>query len=233
MLCHHAAEATDYKSPDFDFVKALERNTKNIKTVLASLQKKGCRRILLTGSIFEQNEGSGTDNLRAVSPYGLSKGLTSDVFQFFAATLRMKLGKFVIPNPFGPYEEPRFTSYLARSWFEKKIPTIATPGYVRDNIHVSLLARAYVDFAERLTEDVAARHPSGYCETQGDFTRRFSREMEKRLAFRCPFTLNQQDLFPEPKVRINTDQLDHLALGWEETEAWDQLAAYYEERYGS
>ncbi|MGA8165515.1 MAG: NAD(P)-dependent oxidoreductase [Waddliaceae bacterium] len=235
MLCHHAADVYDYRNPNFNFSKALENNTKNIKEVLTLLQQRGCQRVLLTGSVFEQKEGKGTDNLRAVSPYGLSKGLTSDTFQFFTSVMEMKLGKFVIPNPFGPYEEPRFTSHLARSWFEGKVPTVSCPKYVRDNIHVSLLAKAYVGFAEQLTENSGFEtfNPSGYCECQGDFTERFSREIGKRLSIPCPFTLDQQVLFPEPKVRVNTDALDSKALQWDESRAWDQLAAYYMERYGS
>ena len=76
------------------------------------------RKVVLTGSVFEQREGAGTEGLRAVSPYGLSKGLTADVFSYFTELLGMKLGKFVIPNPFGPLEEPRFTSYLIHNWFQ-------------------------------------------------------------------------------------------------------------------
>jgi nucleoside-diphosphate-sugar epimerase len=82
---------------------------------LKFLQAKGCNRVIVTGSVFEPNEG-GEGDTRAVSPYGLSKGLTFHVFKYFAETLGMQLGKFVIPNPFGPYEEPRFTAYLIRSW---------------------------------------------------------------------------------------------------------------------
>jgi len=235
MLCHHAADVTNYRDSDFNFSKALEKNTKNIKEVLTLLQKKGCQRILLTGSVFEQSEGKGTDNLRAVSPYGLSKGLTSDAFQFFTSMMGMKLGKFVISNPFGPYEESRFTTDLARSWFEGKTPTVSSPDYVRDNIHVSLLAKAYVQFAQQLTENPGFEkfNPSGYCESQGDFTKRFSREIEKRLAIPCQFTLGKQVLFPEPKIRINTDVLDDKELLWKKDQAWDQLAVYYKERYGS
>ena len=102
LFCHHAAEVKNYKSPDFDAAAALANNTTNLKTMLKDLIEKGCRKIILTGSVFEQNEGVGSDGLRAVSPYGLSKGLTMDVFRFYCSTLNIKLGKFVIPNPFGP-----------------------------------------------------------------------------------------------------------------------------------
>src|SRR5262249_30134199 len=77
LFCHHAADVANYKSPDFDVASALANNTHNLKKVLHSFQARGCNRVLLTGSVFEQNEGAGSDLLRAVSPYGLSKGLTA------------------------------------------------------------------------------------------------------------------------------------------------------------
>jgi UDP-glucose 4-epimerase len=52
----------------------------------------------------------------------------------------------VIPNPFGLYEEPHFTAYLMTTWLASETPRVQTPRYVRDNIHVSLLAKAYAAF---------------------------------------------------------------------------------------
>lgn len=234
ILCHHAAEVLDYKSPDFDFTGALANNTRNLERILGSLQKQGCNKILLTGSVFEQNEGKGSDNLRAVSPYGLSKGITTEVFKYFTATLNLKLGKFVIPNPFGPFEEPRYTTYLIKSWYSGKAPAVKTPVYVRDNIHVSLLAKAYAYFALKLSDMPGFEkfNPSCYAESQADFTARFAREISNRLSIPCQYELQEQTEFPEPKVRINTDLLDCRQLAWKESMAWDELAEYYQKTYG-
>lgn len=229
LLCHHAANVTNYKSPDFDVIGALHQNTFNASTVLKALQSKGCQKVLLTGSVFEQDEGAITGNNRAFSPYGLSKGLTYQHFRYLTEMLQMKLGKFVIPNPFGPYEEPRFTTYLVNSWKEGKTPKVATPAYVRDNVHVDLLANAYAAFAGNLNPNAGQEfmRPSGYPESQGAFTQRFAHEMGKRLPFACPFELQEQVDFPEPRVRINTDLLVAHEHGWHEKAAWDNLAAYY------
>ena len=43
-------------------------------------EQKRVQSIGLTGSVFEPDEGEGSDDLRAVSAYGLSKGLTSEIF---------------------------------------------------------------------------------------------------------------------------------------------------------
>src|SRR6266542_4514975 len=98
----------------------------------------------------------------------------------------MSLGKFVIPNPFGPHEEPRFTSFLIKNWFAGATPAVSTPAYLSDNIHVSLLAKVYANFASNVpATGVKKLNPSGYAETQGAFTERFAREMRRRLNLEC------------------------------------------------
>jgi len=62
------------------------------------------------------------------------------MFRYHCGEARIPLGKFVIPNPFGPFEEPRFTAYLMRSWKDGKPAGVKTPDYVRDNVPVDLLA---------------------------------------------------------------------------------------------
>jgi len=168
FLCHHAADVTNYKSLDFDIGSALSANTKNTKQILEELLNHNCNNIALTGSAFEQNEGLGESPLRAFSPYGLSKGLTTEVFQFWCQQLDINMGKFVIPNPFGPYEEPRFTSYLANTWLRGDTAGVNTPLYVRDNIHISLLAISYVEFIEKLHNSNTSikYNPSGYIESR-------------------------------------------------------------------
>jgi UDP-glucose 4-epimerase len=229
LLCHHAADVTNYRSPDFDVTAAVANNTHNLRQVLSSLTAKGCRRVLLTGSVFEGGEGAGSEGLPAFSPYGLSKELTARVFMHYASVAGMRLGKFVIPNPFGPYEEPRFTAYLVRSWYESKVPAVNTPAYVRDNIHVSLLARAYADFAGSLPTAPGFQklNPSGYAESQGVFAERFASEMGRRLPVTCRVELREQTEFNEPRIRINTDPVDADRLGWDEARAWDEIADYY------
>src|SRR5437588_2226067 len=148
LLCHHAAEATNYKSADFDVHRAVLSNTLNLRAVLARLKAAGCKGVVLTGSVFENDEGAGNEPLRAFSGYGLSKGLTWQMFRFYCGEIGLPLGKFVIPNPFGPWEEPRFTAYLMKTWKQKQKAVVKTPEYVRDNIHMDLLTMAYGRFAE-------------------------------------------------------------------------------------
>jgi nucleoside-diphosphate-sugar epimerase len=233
-LCHHGANVTDYRSPDFDVAEAVRTNTYNAVSVLESLRERGCRRVMLTGSVFEGGEGAGSDHLRCFSPYGLSKGLTAEVFRYYTAVLGLQMGKFVIPNPFGPHEEPRFTSYLARCWHAGEVAKVNTPAYVRDNIHVSLLAKAYRSFLEDLPETAGFQrlNPSGYVESQGVFARRCSEEMRHRLDLPCELEFAEQTDFPEPRIRVNTDPCCATELEWSEDEAWDELARYYRQVFG-
>jgi len=233
LFCHHAADVTDYKSPDFDPVAALANNTKNLRRVLAVLAEKGCEGMLLTGSAFEPNEGAGSDGLRAFSPYGLSKGITWETVRYYAHEAGVRLAKFTIPTPFGPYEKPGFTSYLARTWLAGERACVSSPAYIRDYIQVSLLARAYVDFVSRLEKDsrLEKLNPSGYPESNAAFVARMARELRPRLEMPCEYELLRQVEFPEPRVRINTDVLDVQRLSWDERSAWDELARYYREAF--
>jgi nucleoside-diphosphate-sugar epimerase len=229
LLGHHAADVTNYKSPDFDAIAALANNTHHLPQVLKALKAAGCFRVLLSGSVFEGGEGAGSQGLPHFSPYGLSKALTAQVFRYECARAGMGIGKFVIPNPFGPYEEPRFTGYLMKNWLAGAAANCSSPAYVRDNIHVSLLAKAYVRFAQQVpSEGFIQTNPSGYAETQGAFTLRMAEAMRPRLGLPCAVELTKQTAFPEPRVRVNTDPADTEDLDWDESAAWDEMAQYYQ-----
>jgi len=145
------------------------------------------------------------------TPYAESKRRTTEAFRAAGAAV------FTIPNPFGPWEEPRFTSYLARTWLAGDVAAVNTPDYVRDNIHVRALAGAYVRFVE---SDAARAAPSQYRETQGAFAQRFARELEPRLGVPCAVELREQTEFDEPLELVNTDPVDG-------PEPWDELAEWY------
>jgi len=218
LFCHHAADASQYKSGNFDPLKALANNTKAIPEIVALLRKKECKRVILTGSYFEKRS-----DFSDVSAYALSKTLTHHYFDHYTKKEGIELGSFVIPNPFGPYEEAKFTHYLIQSWINKKVPTVKTPDYIRDNIHVELLARAYLAFVERPGKN--AFYPSGYVESQGAFAKRVSTEISKRLKIPCPFTLLKQEDFSEPISRFNRHSINFS--DWNENKGWNALANYY------
>jgi UDP-glucose 4-epimerase len=226
MLCCHGAEVTNYNKPDFDLMAAAASNTYRLSLVAEALARRSGK-IVLTGSVFENDEGAGSGDLRAFSPYGLSKGFTWQMFRYYAQINSLTLGKFVIANPFGPYEDRRFTHYLMRCWSQQESASVNTPNYIRDNIHVSLLARAYAHFATTLPGGISRLNPSGYVESQGAFTHRLAAEMRKRLNWNCEFTTRNQTEYLEPRCRISTDYCNPASFDWHEATAWDQFADYY------
>ncbi len=229
LLLHHAAEMTDYRSGDFDALSATAKNTRSVRAVLTRMAERGCRKLILTGTVFEPYEGVGDPAHRAFSPYGLSKHLSFELFRIEAERLGLSLGKFVIPNPFGPGEEMRFTSYLAKEWAAGRTPTVATPVYIRDNIHVSLLALAYRRLCETLPEapGFTRSAPSGYVESQGAFARRVGREIGTRTGRSCAIAEANQTDFPEPLFRTNAQPAAQAHPEWSESAAWDALTEYY------
>jgi UDP-glucose 4-epimerase len=230
ILSHHAAEVTDYKSPDFDPLQALESNTKDLSAVLSGFKQSGGKAVLLTGTVFEPDEGTGNEPLRAFSPYGLSKGLTWQVFRFYCSRAGVPLGKFVIPNPFGPWEEPRFTAYLMTMWKDSKAAQVMTPDYIRDNIHVDLLAAVYARFSGQLGTGVAGSiktNPSGYVESQGAFAARVAREVKARTGWPCALEIMAQKDFPEPRSRANSEPAAQTISQWNESAGWDAFVDFY------
>ena len=227
VYCHHASEVRNYRSSAFDALAATRTNTNNLPTVLRTLVDRGCHRIVVTGSIFERGEGRGSDGLPAISRYGLSKTLSWEVFLFECRQLDLHLGKFVIPNPFGPLEEERFTHYLATTWRRGESATCQAPLYVRDNIPVDLLAFKYTRYLESLPGELSRCQPSGYVVTQGQFTERIAREFRKRTGWKCDLTPTEQSDFAQPMVRVNSEAGLCHHPEWDESNFWDQMTAFY------
>jgi nucleoside-diphosphate-sugar epimerase len=229
VFCHHAAEMTDYRSWDFDPLRAAAANTRNIRATLDLLARRGCRRTIVTGSVFEPYEGVGDPTARAFNPYGLSKHVSYEIIRMEAERIGVRADKLVIPNPFGPLEEPRFTTYLATSWLKGEVPSCRTPDYIRDNIHVSHLATDYLRFCERDTGDTAHERaaPSGYVESQGNFAARVAREFAARTGRETPLDLPRQTAFDEPLVRVNPPGLPLPDPDAAESAAWDRAVDYW------
>lgn len=230
LLCHHAADVTNYKSQDFDVQRALQANTLNLRPVLSGLQAAGLKAVILTGSVFENDEGLGDEPMRAFSPYGLSKGLTWQVFRYYCLHAGVPLAKFVIPNPFGPFEEERFTAYLLRTWHGRKPAGVNTPEYIRDNIPVDLLAQVYARFAAQVITQLKPEtriNPSAYVESQGAFAERVAREVRKRLQWACDLNLARQTDFSEPFMRVNSEPATRLVTDWNEAAFWDFFVTFY------
>ncbi|MFX4221940.1 MAG: NAD-dependent epimerase/dehydratase family protein [Thalassobaculum sp.] len=229
LLALHGAEVGGYSEPDFDVAAAVAANTFNARRVLAAFGNAGGKAVIATGSYFEPDEGNRAPSETCFSPYGLSKSLTYRTFEFWCRHIGIPIGKFVIPNPFGAYQEARLVDYLVRNWRENRAATINKPDYVRDNVHVGPLARVYAEFCEAKTEGHAVidrTAPSGYVESTADFVRRCARHLGPRLNIDTPVAFGEQTEIDEPLSMRNDAR-----IAWgpqEEEKAWDTLASFYQ-----
>ena len=157
------------------------------------------------------------------------RALTAQVFRYYCGRAGLGLGKFVIPNPFGPYEEPRFTGYLMKNWLAgihshllqprlrpRQYPRVAAGEGVRPVSPGRLPVHwVHPNQPQRIRREPGCVHapprPGNGAAT----------------GIPCPVELKKQVEFTEPHIRINTDPLDIDALGWDESIAWDEFAQYY------
>jgi nucleoside-diphosphate-sugar epimerase len=175
--------------------------------------------------VFEPGEGKGTEPLVSFSPYGTAKARTGEVIQRAADASGLAFTKFVIPNPFGPWEERRFQRLVMTRWSKGEPVHVDQALYVRDNVPADLLGLAYARTVEGGFGGYCA--PSCYAGPVGDFFRRMAREVSARTGWACPLTLAEAQVFAEPEARVNRTPLDAVALGWSEARFWDAYAEHY------
>ena len=204
LFAHHAADIPGYRSPDYDVQAGVARNLAGIPEAITAFAAAGGQAVLATGTYFESGEGGGAD---AASPYGLSKALTNAAQRDLAHAAGLAFGKFVIPAPFGPWEEGRLVWSLFQAWTEGRAAEIRTPDYVRDHVPVPYLAMAYAEAAGRMLaggNDLVFR-PSGFVERVGDFARRVARHAQSETGLACEIVEHPQTAFPEPLRRANSE----------------------------
>jgi len=235
ILCCHGAYVENYNSDKFDLLKSIEINTKNLSSTLEVFKNNGGRILINTGSIFEPNEGLGDEQLDAFNLYGLSKNFTNELFKYYSKLYNLSFGKFVIPNPFGFLEEPRFTNYLFKCWKNYEVPVVKTPKYIRDNVPVNLLSLSYANFILQICNRIKNNHisqihkcnPSGYVESQGDFALRLIKNIEKYFNLTYKVELYDQIIFDQPVKRFNDYKLFENFPNWNEEQFWIEYLNFY------
>ena len=230
LLCHHGAEVGDHKRPDYDVDAAVRANCHNLEPVLESFLAAGGRALILTGSIFEADEGQGEAPLRAFNPYGLAKTLTWHRFRFAAERRRLAIAKLVVAAPFGPLEKDGFTSTLMRAWVRGEVAVVRQPEVVRDHVAVAFLAQAYVRLARLALAGPGTRraNPSGVAVPLQDFAQLLAQRMEPRLGRPCRFVAaDPPEPTDEPLVRHNHEPMPELHDPAAIAAMWDEYARYW------
>lgn len=228
LLCLHGAEVGDHRSPTFDVGGALARTTAGLGPLLDRFAEGGGRAVLVTGSIFEADEGRGPPPLRAFNPYGLAKTLIWQTIRFETERRGLRLGKFVIAHPLGPFDKPGLVSELLAAWCRGETATIRRPRLVRDFVAVDALARAYAEAARRLVEESGPVHlvPSLWPESVAAFVGRLAGAIGRRTGLACAVRLAEPpEPSDEPPIRVGSASLYALVPDWDEERFWDGLAA--------
>lgn len=229
LLCLHGSHIPEYKSQSFNIAESLFHNLHNINDVFAILQRKK-NRILLTGTLFEPNEGLDGKPAEAGSPYGLAKGLITQAFRYYSIKFTVPMRHFVVANPFGPLEDRKFNYYLMDCWLNGKKAQVKTPDYVRDNIPVTLLALAYEKACRDLMGQAnlfSSTRPSGYVGTQAKFTALMAEHMRGLLHIPCEFECLKQIDFLEPMDRHNSENAFVVFPEFSEETFWSEYSHYY------
>jgi len=231
LLSLHGAEVGNYKATDFDWRRALAKNTRGYAEIFAAFSAAGGHAVVLTGSYFEADEGNPGGPSESVSPYGLSKTLTWHVCRHECLRAGLALGKFVIPNPVGPFEEPKLVAALARKWQEGGIPRLHTPLEVCDHLPVSALADEYADFVATVrcagTGAILFRRPSGWVESVETFSRRVAREFGQLSGAAYAVASDLQKNAPPPSVRRNSAQGACVLSSEAEIAFWREWLDFY------
>ncbi len=230
LLALHGAAVGDHRHPGFDPITALAENLHGLEPVLDELERDRRGTLLVTGTLFEADEGHGEAPLRSFSAYGLSKSWTWHGFRHAAERRHITLGKFTIGHPFGPYEKPGLCSHLIEGWMRGACPRVRHPQLVRDHVPVDLLAELYARFAFELVEmrGTLRCNPSCFAEPIGHFVARLAAAMRPRLRMPCVFALaDPPEPSDEPRVRFNPEPVEKWLEGWDFERSWDRLATWY------
>jgi UDP-glucose 4-epimerase len=223
FLCLHGAYMPDYRSPNFNIQKALDVNLFRAEAVF-DLLKGSKTQVVYTGTVFEPNEGESGKPSPAVSPYGTAKALISQQIENLCKEREIVFKKFVIPNPFGPLEDKKFTRFVMETWKSGKPAEVKFPQYVRDNIHVKTLALAYCDF---LNSPKLSIRPSQIQGSQKDFCFKLQKEVRERTSWACDLDILKQTEFAEPFSRINSDSTADFEKVYPQKQAWDEYVEFY------
>ncbi len=218
VYCHHGAWTEQYRSFEYDIHRAFANNTRSIGEVCRRLKSNGCRKVLVSGSIFAEAEP-------VFSPYGLVKRMTTETVQLYGVEAGLQVSNVVIPNPFGPLDNPKLLRYLVEQWSQDTVPIIHTPDYVRDNIPVTLLAAGVADWIEQCPNEAGRSTfaPSGYVSTMRDFVERVATVFRKRLGWRCAVQYAQQTDFSQPMSLVNATSMVEQFSNWDELAFWESM----------
>jgi nucleoside-diphosphate-sugar epimerase len=227
VVCFHGTATFDYRNPHFDIDLAVQ-STLEVSKIIHSKFKDAL--YVHTGTFSEPNESIGNNSL-SFNPYSTSKNIIYN--QHKSLVDEGQLLKYVMPNPFGPLENHKFTGYLIQQWAAGKKPLIKSPNYVRDNVPIDLLSAHYVQTLINYTKGLGARTawPSKYIESNLAFAKRYANHFNALTGYPTPIDAVLHHEFEEPRIRINKDYCEDTVKGWSEIDSWTKIIEEAAERF--
>jgi len=228
VVCLHGTATFDYRNPNFEIEEALKQTLK-VSEMIINLFPKAY--FIHTGTFSEPNESFGDDNRTSFNPYSTSKQLIYEKHK--EKVVSGKLLKYVMPNPFGPLENHKFTGYLIQEWSSGKIPVIKTPNYIRDNVPIDLLARHYTSTINEFLNsgDVRTVWPSKYVESNLAFAERYARKFESYTGIHVELSAPQHHEYLEPRFRVNQNYCEDIVKNWDEDLSWRLIISEAHQRF--
>ena len=217
VLIHHGAMTTGYRHNDFNVEVAVQNNSFELEKTVEALVSVGGQQVWLTGSVFQGN----ANDVVPISPYGRSKHLTAKRFSEALKPTPLTFSQSILPNPFGAHDNGKLCDYLFDQWSIQQKAVIKTPNWVRDNIFVDLLSKAYADV---VCEKCVGRFAwSGFKSTMWAFAQKVALETHQRTGWDCQLLSAPENEDSQPEVLVNTDPARVRIPNWSETKAWDNL----------
>lgn len=224
VVCMHAAHGTESFRNGMTWGSAIACSADAIDDIVIACKNSGVKDIVLSESYQQGRDGTISSN-----DYRFSKEMTSRMYQYACKKHGVNLRTFVIPNPFGPFENEKFTLSAMRAWSSGKAFKVNEPEVNTDNIHVDLLSQVYREFILYKDKNYVATQYQG---SQWNFALKFAREMKKRLIIDTVLEIDGSRELDTPAASyfFHSDKCE-LVCGylWNEEASWDELAKYYSE----
>lgn len=232
ILCLHGAHVQNYESPKFELLNSLNRNLNEIEYILKKSFLNGCKTVLWTSSIFEDVLDNNDENIDYYKvpwlKYALSKKTSYTIVKHLALSMGLKFIRFVIPNPFGPFEDKKLCFHLTKSLVEGNDFIVKTPDYVRDMIHIENLAEIYVKQISQSSEKSFKEcRPSEYRMKIFDFAKLLTLKYNRFHNTEHEIGKIKQEIFNEPLELLNSEFNSASRKSKDNDDLWRNYFGYY------
>ena len=228
LFCLHSSYTKNYNNDNkFSLKKAISSNLNNIEKFLDLMKLKGAR-INYSQSIFQSLYKKNVIE-KNFSKYSISKDIVSLYLTFLCEKKRLLLSFFTIANPFGIYEEKRYTNYLIKTWNNNETVFVKTPYYFRDNIPIDYLNFFFLNHVNKvlISKRGIFNCPSYYKMTQLDFTKIFKKKYEQKVKKKVKIKINNNfnvEDYAQPLRRVGSKKID---FSKKINIFWEKYLSYY------